>query len=120
GNMTYDGINYYSFDAENRLTLVNSGATATYTYDADGQRAEKLRTSGITEFWYDEAGRVATEIGPSNSASVYYIRLDGQLVAEYENNTTYFVHPDHLGSTRLVTATSESIVECDDYYPFGE
>jgi len=38
-----------------------------------------------------------------------YIYQAGQLVAEYKNNTTYFPHPDHLGSTRLVTALNQSV-----------
>jgi hypothetical protein len=35
-----------------------------------------------------------------------YAYLNGQLVAEYKNSTTYFVHGDNLGSTRLVTDPS--------------
>jgi len=49
------------------------------------------------------------------------VYLGSQLVAEYENSTTYFAHTDHLGSTRLMTGyPTPSIVECDDYYPYGE
>ncbi|HEV3483723.1 MAG TPA: RHS repeat-associated core domain-containing protein, partial [Candidatus Acidoferrales bacterium] len=34
---------------------------------------------------------------------------------------TYFYVTDHLGSTRLLTGyPTPSVVECDDYYPFGE
>jgi RHS repeat-associated protein len=42
-------------------------------------------------------------------------------MAEYRNSTSYFLHHDHLGSARLLTGyPSPSIVECDDYYPYGE
>src|SRR5262249_35189819 len=34
--------------------------------------------------------------------------------------TTYFVHKDHLGSTRLVTKLDKSIFDSLDYQPFGE
>ena len=36
------------------------------------------------------------------------------------SGTTEFVHQDHLGSTRLLTALNGSVAECDDYLAFGE
>jgi RHS repeat-associated protein len=45
------------------------------------------------------------------------------LVAQYTggpSGATQFVHADHLGSTRLVTNLSGSVIECDDYLPYGE
>lgn len=32
---------------------------------------------------------------------------------------TYYVHPDHLGSTNLITNASGTVVQTLDYYPFG-
>ena len=49
-----------------------------------------------------------------------YVYLGGSFLAEYGNGTTYFVHPDHLGSTRLLTAMDQSLYDMYDYYPFGE
>lgn len=40
GNMTGDGTNTYQWDAEGRLSSINTGATASYTYNALGQRVE--------------------------------------------------------------------------------
>jgi len=39
----------------------------------------------------------------------------------YTNNTIlpYYYITDHLGSTRVITDNSGSVVERDDYYPFG-
>ncbi len=42
GNLTADGSHTYTYDAENRLTKVDNGSTATYAYDAEGQRVEKM------------------------------------------------------------------------------
>jgi RHS repeat-associated protein len=39
-----------------------------------------------------------------------YAYLNGQLVAQYSDGTTYFVHTDHLGSTRLLTSFGQSQV----------
>jgi RHS repeat-associated protein len=33
---------------------------------------------------------------------------------------TLYIHPDHLGSTNVVTNASETVVETLDYYPYGE
>jgi RHS repeat-associated protein len=42
------------------------------------------------------------------------------LLAEYENSTTYFIHKDHLGSTRVMTKVDGSVYDSMDYLPFGE
>jgi len=49
-----------------------------------------------------------------------YIYLGGQFVAQYPKGTTYFVHRDHLGSIRMLTAMDQSLYDRMDYQPFGE
>jgi hypothetical protein len=49
-----------------------------------------------------------------------YIYLNGRLVAEYKDDTTYFAHRDHLGSTRLLTRLGQIVCDSMDYLPFGE
>ena len=49
----------------------------------------------------------------------------GQLVAEFggaasEQPGTRYLTPDHLGSTRVVTADDQSVLSRHDYLPFGE
>jgi RHS repeat-associated protein len=55
-------------------------------------------------------------------ASVTHLHyVNGRLLVQYANGTTYFVHQDHLGSTRLLSNyPTPTIAESDDYYPFGE
>jgi RHS repeat-associated protein len=43
-----------------------------------------------------------------------------RLLAEYRDGTTYFVHEDHLGSTRLLSKLDKTILDSVDYMPFGE
>jgi RHS repeat-associated protein len=120
GNMTHDASHSYTYDAENRLTAVDSGNTANYYYDAFGYRVHHL-TSSTLEYVRDLQGRVVSEVLPSGGLNASYMYFGGQMVAEYSAGTTYFIHQDHLGSTRLVTAyPTPSIAECDDYYPYGE
>src|SRR6266568_1364805 len=120
GNMTYDGSHTYTYDAENRLTKVDGGNTATYAYDADGNRIQKAVGPIITAYVFSPTSHVIHETDPNLTFNVHYIYLGSQLLAEMRNSTTYFVHADHLGSTRMLTAMDQSIYDNVDYLPFGE
>jgi RHS repeat-associated protein len=121
GNLLYDGEHHYTYDAEDRISTVDSGSTASYTYDAEGGRAAKTAGSTVTYYIRDLEGHVMSEYSCQTCWNVGYIYLNGGLIAIYEASTTYFVHADQLGSTRLMTAyPTPSVAECDDYYPFGE
>ncbi len=97
------------------------GHPAKYVYDALGNRVEKTVAGSDSQYVYDRDGHVNTVLS-NGSFQRMYIYLNGQPLAEYFANTTYFVHQDHLGSTRLVTSShgTHDLIESDDYYPFGE
>jgi len=119
GNMTFDGSHHYTYDAENRITQVDSGSTASYVYNENGQRVRKNTGTGWTEYFYGPNGSVQSEYNGS-SWPVQYVYAGSQLIAEYTNGTTEFVHSDHLGSTRMVTGVNQSVVDNLDYLPFGQ
>lgn len=102
GNMTYDGSHYYKYDGENRIIQVDNGSTASYVYNENGQRVRKNTGSSWTEYYYGPNGDVDSEYS-GGSWAVEYVYSGSQLVAEYANNTTEFIHTDHLGSTRMIT-----------------
>jgi RHS repeat-associated protein len=137
GNMTADGSHHYFYDAENRLIQVDgtlgtcSSATACYLYDYSGHRVQRILSGGTpANYLYDLDGRVNSEIdlaqGSFDNSNhklgwvASYIYLDGSLLAEYANSTTYFAHKDRLGSTRLMTDVSGCVVQNLDYLPYGE
>jgi hypothetical protein len=119
GNMIYDGFHHYTYDAENRITQVDVGSTASYVYNESGKRVRKNTGSGWTEYVYGPNGSVQSEYNGS-SWPVQYVYADSRLIAEYKNSTTEFIHTDHLGSTRLVTGVNQGIVDNLDYLPFGQ
>jgi RHS repeat-associated protein len=120
GNMTYDGLHHYTYDAENRLTQVDSGSTSSYVYNESGDRARKNVGAGFTEYSYGTNGKVQSEYN-GISWLMQYVYAGNNLIAEYTaNSTTQFIFADHLGSTRLVTAVNQSIVDNMDYLPFGQ
>jgi len=128
GDTTNDGATAYTGacpeqsrgNAENRLIAVDGGSTASYLYDAEGHRITKTTAAGWRNYLYGTDGNVVAETSVSGWQTGY-VYLGGQLLAIYQNSTSQFVHTDHLGSTRLMTGyPTPSIVECDDYYPYGE
>lgn len=119
GNVTFDGSHSYTYDAENRVTKVDGGNTATYLYDPDGRRTQKTVGASTTNYLYNLAGEVIADKQGSNWVTLY-VYSDGQLLAQYAASTTRFVHKDHLGSIRGLTAMDKSVVDSLDYLPFGE
>ena len=54
-------------------------------------------------------------------AHAYWLNMDspGQLTFAAQPLQIFYYHPDHLGSSSLVTDSSGSVVERTQYYPFG-
>jgi RHS repeat-associated protein len=98
---------------------MDNGSTAKYVYNETGSRVQKNIGSGFTEYYYGPNGSVQDEYNGS-AWTAQYVYAERELIAEYKNNTTEFVHTDHLGSTRLVTAVNKSVLDSLDYLPFGK
>jgi RHS repeat-associated protein len=121
----------YSYDYANRLTALNAGgATTTYGYDSAGQRVIQTGTSTTWLYpfqWYVVASSTGT--GAKYSTTTEYIlngdtllaTVDRQFASGVATGTakTRYVHPDHLGSTNVVTDENRSLVQTLDYYPYG-
>src|SRR5208283_1668514 len=108
----------YVYDVENHLT---SAAGITYSYDGDGKRVQK--SSGKL-YWYGAGSDPLDETdlaGDTNNSSFYeYIFIGGQRIArrDYQNNV-YYYFTDHLGTSRVVTNSSGTVLDNSDFYPFG-
>jgi len=95
GDLLNDGSHQYTYDAENRLTQVDGGATVSYVYDANGRRIRKTTaTSGSVDYLYDLAGNVITELGPAGAWNRGEIYAGGHHLATYSLATTFFIHAD--------------------------
>jgi RHS repeat-associated protein len=119
GDLTADGSHTYQWDAEGRLRSVDSGSTATYTYNALGQRVEKKVGSTYTELAYDASGEPVGE----NNRSVWpatYISFNGRHLANYQNSATYFSHGGSLGTTGMVTDYAGNVAQDELHYPWGQ
>jgi len=112
GNLLSDGVNAYTYDAENRLTTVkvNGSLTGTYVYDALGQRVEKITPSGVPSDCDTNGGTVFYIRGLSGHTAVYtsqsvnqchdYIYAGGRHLVTYKGYAE-FTHADWLGTERV-------------------
>src|SRR5712672_682390 len=121
----------YTYDYANRLVaLFAGGATTSYAYDAFGQRVLQTGTTTTTFYpfkWYSVASSTGTSAKFSTTTSYMFngdtllATVDQQLASGVATGTakTRYVHPDHLGSTNVVTDENDNLVQTLDYYPYG-
>jgi RHS repeat-associated protein len=121
----------YIYDYLNHLTALGSaGATTTYAYDAFGTRILQTGTSTTTFYpfkWYSVAS--STGSGAKYATTTSYVFNGDTLLATVDQQTasgvatgtpaTHYIHPDHLGSTNVVTNASGNVEQTLDYYPYG-
>jgi RHS repeat-associated protein len=119
GDLTNDGTHTYQYDAEGRLISVDSGSTASYVYNALGERVEKSVGGTYTEYVFDKDGNPLGENNRSGWTDTWVI-FSGQHVAHYENGVTYFIHANSVGTAAFVTDYSGAVVQDELHYPWGE
>jgi RHS repeat-associated protein len=123
GNMTNDGLNTLTYDAESRVVSnTQAGATTNYTYDGNSLRVNKQVSGGTTTVYVFSGTKVVAEYDNGalpSSPSREYIYSRGHLLAKVEAGAASYYHPDHL-SARATTNSSGSLVAEQGHYPFGE
>ena len=122
GNLVDDGRFAYEYDDINQLIKVSNaqGVLEEYAYDESGDRIIKIihNLDGTKTAVYTPFKEFSREIGTETKDTVFYYD-DQALVARKDASGTYFYHPDHLGSTDIVTDEQGNVVEQYEYLPFG-
>ena len=101
---------------------LGSSETATYTYDAAGQRVERTVAGTTYDYVFDNQGKENTQ-GSAGFAGWNWseLYLGGLHVSTYADGSTYFSHADHLGSERMETdPTGNTNSSAQTNLPFGE
>lgn len=122
----------YGYDYANRLiSLSTGGASTTYGYDAFGARVFQIIPTTSTTTYPFKTFAVSSSTNSSNnfSTSTEFIfggeTLLSTIDQPFKNGAatgtaaTRYIHPDHLGSTDVVTDANQNLVETLSYYPYG-
>ena len=105
----------YTWDAINRLVEVDDGTVvAAYDYNGDGLRVASTVNSVTTDFTWDPTG-----MGQVIASDEEYVRGLGLISEITSGGTPTYVHADGLGSVRLLTDDTASVVGAETYDAFG-
>jgi len=137
GNLIQKTVNgtstTYVWDYANRLIALGVGGagTTTYGYDAFGARVYQIASTTATTTYPFKFFSVSssTRSGANLSTTTEYVFNGDTLLATVDQgfrnggttgaSQTRYIHPDHLGSTNVVTNASGTVVQTLDYYPYG-
>ena len=131
GNTTSAGNWVYGWDYLNRLlSSTQSGAVTNYAYDNTGARVMQSTATSTTCYPSKYYSLTTTKSGTITYAtSTAYIYNGDTLLATIDQPMkagtqtgppiTSYIHPDHLGSTNVVTNASGTVTQLLDYYPYG-
>jgi RHS repeat-associated protein len=127
GNTTADGRANLTF-TYNLLNLpetVTSGniQTVTYHWLADGTKFRVEDASGNGVIYADDLTYAVTVSGGTPTYALESAEASADGTARFLKNgtamTPYYTIRDHIGSVRTIVNASGTVVERNDYYPFG-
>jgi RHS repeat-associated protein len=119
GNMTSDGTHSYTWDARNRLSQIDSGTTASFTYDPFKRRTSKTITSTQTGFLYDRGNPVQELSGSAVTANSLMGGIDEAFQRTDSSGARSFL-TDALGSTLGLTDQTGTVQTTYSFDAFGD
>jgi RHS repeat-associated protein len=122
--LSYAGAAFTYNNRGRMATAANGGVTASYAYNALGQRVKRTASGVTTLYAYDEAGHLLGEYTAAGALIQETVWLGDLPVATLRPNGSggvlvYYVHADHLNTSRLVTDTSNNVRWRWESDPFG-
>ena len=117
GNVLSDGSHNYAWDADgNSVTLDGVGLT----FDALDRMVEQNRSGTYTQIVYAPTG-VKLALTSGQTLQKAFVLLPGQATAVYTSTgLDHYRHSDWLGSARLTSSPSRTVLSTAAYAPFGE
>jgi RHS repeat-associated protein len=99
-----------------------AGIVDTFTFNGDGQRVQKIDSTGTTKHVWD-GQNILLETDGSNIIQVLYTlqpMLYGNLISQRRSGTTSFYLFDGLGSTTQLTNSAGTVTDSYVYDSFGD
>jgi RHS repeat-associated protein len=119
GNVTNDSVHTYTYDAEKRVVSVDSGNTASYSYDYQNRRYKKSIGTTVTHYIWQGGQVLAEHNGSTGAVQMDYIYSGSRLIAKVSSGSTQYFLSDRL-STRLVVDASGNVPGRMAHLPYGE
>ncbi|MBI4168090.1 MAG: hypothetical protein HY515_03975, partial [Candidatus Aenigmarchaeota archaeon] len=127
GNLVTGDSFYREYNTLNQLIRIRNGSNSSgavveeYTYDPYGQRLKIWRNDSANTVVYTpfrELMQIRNNTGIYNFSYIY----DGSTLVARVNpdGSKHYYHPDHLGSTSLITSSTGNIIENTYYEPYGD
>lgn len=125
GNLQQGFDQYFEYNNYNQLARVrqnnaNGTIIEEYSYDDQGERIKKVepQINQTTYYISDNFIQVVNSTGAYNTT--YYFDGNTLIGRKDPDGKKFFYHPDHLGSTDLVTNETGGVAEETTYKPYGE
>jgi RHS repeat-associated protein len=119
GNMTSDGTNTYTRDAQNQPASISGVIAASFVYDPFGRRQGKTVNGRATSFLYDSGNPVQELLGTTVTANLLTgLSVDEYLTRTDASGTSNFL-TDALGSTLALADPTGTVQTQYTYDPFG-
>lgn len=116
GNLTYDGVHNYSWDAEGRLVGIDS---ITVTYDAFDPATE-MSNGTYSQFVYAPSGEKLAIMNGQSLQKAFVPTRVGATAVYSTSGLSCYRHRDWLGSSRFGSTTGRAMYADTAYAPFGE
>lgn len=111
---------YNGFNQLARVKDLNGQLLTEYYYDEGGNRVKKIDYAKNETTFYASKSFIRI-INSSGTYDFVYYYHNGVLVGKKEpDGTKGYYHPNHLGSTDIVTDQDGRVIEKTEYLPFGE
>ena len=126
GRVTGDSLHTYTWDLASRLTSWKTlNTTASFTYDAFGQRISKSINGTAENYVLNYALPLpsVSTVQSSGADQRYYVWLPNGMLMEAidaAGSKRHFYHYDESGSTNLLTDDSGAVTDSYALTPYGE
>lgn len=122
GNLTYDGIFYKTYDAENRLIKDSSSPASMITYGYDAINRRIIKTINGSTLKYTYSGVAPIEERSSSNILLNRTIFNGFLspVMNEKNGNKFYYHPNEMGSVEAISNNNGRLMESYRYDVYGQ
>ena len=124
GFMTGRGGDTFTYSARGELLQATVGGnTVTYSYDGLGRRVSRTDSGGTTQYLYGDPSNpflVNAVRTPDGTLTVLYYDAAGNLAAFDCGGSRYYVATDTVGTPRVVTDATGTVVKALAYSSYGD